>query len=295
MKFDGWRLVAARTAAGAVELWSRHGTDLTSRFPEIAAAAEQLPAGTVIDGEVCVYREGRLDWDQLQHRMGSAARVAEQVRIAPASYVVFDVLALSGTDVRSRPWSERRNLLEGLIGSQLTAAGVPVHPRSRRGRELAAGVQRHRHRRRRREAHNHSLPPGRAGLGQGQTSRDHRGGHRRGHRGSAERPESVVAGRFTRAGQLVIAGRTTALNQRQAAELAASLTPVGADQHPWPPQISGQFRGTPVHLVHVAPVLVAEVSADAARQQSGRWRHPLRFVRVRVDLVPADLPFFLDD
>lgn len=294
MKFDGWRLVAARTAAGAVELWSRHGTDLTSRFPEIAAAAEQLPAGTVIDGEVCVYREGRLDWDQLQHRMGSAARVAEQVRIAPASYVVFDVLALSGTDVRSRPWSERRNLLEGLIGSQLPLQVCPfTRDRDEAGSWLpeysAIGIE---------------------GVVAKRTTTPYRPGERAWvkvkHRettevvigavtGSAERPESVVAGRFTRAGQLVIAGRTTALNQRQAAELAASLTPVGADQHPWPPQISGQFRGTPVHLVHVAPVLVAEVSADAARQQSGRWRHPLRFVRVRVDLVPADLPFFLDD
>ena len=57
LKIDGWRLVLSKTPAGPVELWSRHGCNLTAAFPELAAAAlERLAPGTVVDGEVCVLR-----------------------------------------------------------------------------------------------------------------------------------------------------------------------------------------------------------------------------------------------
>jgi ATP-dependent DNA ligase len=39
LKIDGWRLVLSKTPAGAVELWSRRGRNLTAAFPELAAAA----------------------------------------------------------------------------------------------------------------------------------------------------------------------------------------------------------------------------------------------------------------
>src|SRR5215218_10060030 len=39
LKIDGWRLILSKTPAGAVELWSRHGCNLTTAFPELAAAA----------------------------------------------------------------------------------------------------------------------------------------------------------------------------------------------------------------------------------------------------------------
>ena len=65
LKIDGWRLVLSKTPAGAVELWSRRGRNLTAAFPELAAAAlEHLAPGTVVDGEVCVLRHGQLDWDR---------------------------------------------------------------------------------------------------------------------------------------------------------------------------------------------------------------------------------------
>lgn len=293
LKFDGWRLVASRTAAGLVELWSRHGTDLTSSFPEIAAAAGELPAGTVVDGEVCVYRHGRLDWDQLQLRMGSAARVAAQVRVAPASYVIFDVLAVGGSDLRPLPWSERRAVLEGLAGIR---PPLQVCPATQDRNEAASWLEEYR-------------DVGIEGVVAKSATAPYRPGERAWvkvkHRettevllgavtGSLERPESLVAGRYTSDGQLVIVGRSTALNDHQAAGLAASLTPVAADQHPWPVEIGSQFGGSPVRLLHIAPVLVAEVSADTARQ-SRRFRHPLRFVRLRADLTPADLPRLADE
>ncbi|MEN3269992.1 MAG: hypothetical protein V7646_6886, partial [Pseudonocardia sp.] len=41
-------------------------------------------------------------------------------------------------------------------------------------------------------------------------------------------------------------------------------------------------------LTKVEPLVVAEVTADAA-PQVGQWRHPLRLVRTRADLQPADV------
>jgi len=69
------------------------------------------------------------------------------------------------------------------------------------------------------------------------------------------------------------------------------LVPAGGD-HPWPERIgSGAFGGgrLSVPMVRVQPAAVAEVSADAALT-AGVFRHPLRFVRLRPDLSPADVP-----
>ena len=65
----------------------------------------------------------------------------------------------------------------------------------------------------------------------------------------------------------------------------------GSD-HPWPDRIgAGCFGGgrLSVRLTRVDPTVVVEISADAALQ-AGVFRHPLRYVRVRSDLEPADLP-----
>jgi ATP-dependent DNA ligase len=108
--------------------------------------------------------------------------------------------------------------------------------------------------------------------------------------GPIERPSQLVAGRY-RDGELVVVGRTSPLSPAQSAGLAAVLTPAGAD-HPWPDRIgTGAFGGgkLSVALTRVAPTAVVEVSADAALQ-AGVFRHPLRFVRVRSDLRPEDVP-----
>lgn len=64
------------------------------------------------DGEIVVWRDGRLDWDALGRRGGSPARVAAEVRTSPASFAAFDLLADGALDTRPLPWVERRALLE---------------------------------------------------------------------------------------------------------------------------------------------------------------------------------------
>jgi hypothetical protein len=69
IKWDGYRIAIVRTAAAA-RLWSRRGNDLTSVFPDLAAAAEfHLSPGTVLDGEAVVWSDGRLSFDALQKRL----------------------------------------------------------------------------------------------------------------------------------------------------------------------------------------------------------------------------------
>src|SRR5215217_6950236 len=84
------------------------------------------------------------------------------------------------------------------------------------------------------------------------------------------------------------------LRRSQAIQLSRILTPVPSDQHPWPSRISGQFGGPPVDLVHVDPTCVAEVAVDRALQGK-RWRHPIRLLRLRLDLQAAEVPPTADE
>jgi bifunctional non-homologous end joining protein LigD len=58
VKYDGYRCLAARDAAG-VALWSRRGNDFTTQFPNIAKACGQLPTRTLLDGEIVAIDENR--------------------------------------------------------------------------------------------------------------------------------------------------------------------------------------------------------------------------------------------
>jgi DNA ligase-1 len=115
-KWDGIRAQLIRRA-GAAHLWSRGEELITHRFPEIAAAASRLPDGTVLDGEVLAFREGRpMPFSALQQRIGRQKQVAQLARAVPVVFMSYDVLELDGEDVRPRPLSERRGMLEALLG-----------------------------------------------------------------------------------------------------------------------------------------------------------------------------------
>jgi DNA ligase-1 len=59
-KYDGIRAQLVRRA-GQLWIWSRGEELMTERFPEVVTAlAAGLPDGTVLDGELLVWREGRV-------------------------------------------------------------------------------------------------------------------------------------------------------------------------------------------------------------------------------------------
>ncbi|RSN54007.1 hypothetical protein DMH12_17275 [Streptomyces sp. WAC 04229] len=119
---DGWRC-QIHTATRRV--WSRHGTNPSHQFSDVADAVAGLP-DAVLDGElVAVLTAGSgVAFDRLQTRAGrrGPARGADfTVHVA-----LFDVLAVDDTDWRPRPYTERRTeLLRLLEGSPPTLRAVP--------------------------------------------------------------------------------------------------------------------------------------------------------------------------
>jgi DNA ligase-1 len=126
-KWDGIRAQLVRRA-GAVHLWSRGQELISHRFPEIAAAATNLPEGTVLDGEILGFRHERpLPFSALQQRIGRQKQVAQLVRAVPAVFMTFDILEDCGRDIRALPLSERRGRLERLLaGPGADSSALPI-------------------------------------------------------------------------------------------------------------------------------------------------------------------------
>lgn len=288
IKVDGWRLVINRSRDG-VELRSRHGTDLTSRFPEIAGAAlTALPPGTVVDGEVAVYVDGRFEWGELQRRSASPRR-SEPPR-PPASYVAFDLLALRGQDLRDQAlrtrWADLTTLASGWEPPLQLVMQTDDRSLALEWFDLLRDI-------------------GVEGIVAKAAEGRYRSGSRSGwikiknrHTeygivgavvGPLTRPQAIVVGRYTDGGELVIVGRSTPLGSAISTEIAAAVQAMQSDQHPWPHQISAGYGGGVVDLTHVDPQLVVEVSADTALL-GGRWRHAVRLTRLRQDLTTGQVP-----
>lgn len=123
-KWDGFRAIVFRDGA-EVELGSRTGKSLNRYFPELVAAlAERLPERCVVDGEIVIAREGRLDFDALGERIHPAAsRVRTLAERTPASFVAFDLLALADESLVDLPLTDRRALLT----RALAGVTAPVH------------------------------------------------------------------------------------------------------------------------------------------------------------------------
>ncbi|MCW2853350.1 MAG: dependent ligase [Nocardioides sp.] len=115
VKWDGVRILAD-TRDGQTRMWSRNANDVTPAWPEISAA----PLGDrdlLVDGEVIALNgKGIPDFRVLQDRMHTrnvttARRLSRQV---PATFMVFDVLRLDGSDLTDQPLERRREVLAGL-------------------------------------------------------------------------------------------------------------------------------------------------------------------------------------
>ena len=115
-KWDGIRGQLIRRGGEAL-LWSRGEEPVAHQFPEVIAAAAALPDGTVLDGEVMAWRDGRpLPFAALQQRLGRKQPSARLQREVPVTYCAYDLLEIGGVDWRPRPLRERRARLDSLIG-----------------------------------------------------------------------------------------------------------------------------------------------------------------------------------
>lgn len=241
----------------------------------------------VIDGELVVWRDGRLDFGALASRLAYRGRRRPPGDLPPVSLLAFDVLAAGDIDMRTKPLRDRRAVLEQLAGSwrpplQLTPQTADSAQARRWLEEYAAadvGVE------------------GLVAKGAGQRYlpgqrawvkfriRNTREATVGAVIGPADEPARLILGPVDDAGRLRVAGATHPLSARESAELAAVL--VGADDHPWPAELStrqlGRFSRESVAITRVAPTVVVEVEADTAFEY-GRWRHLTRYRRLRPDL-----------
>ena len=114
-KWDGIRAQLV-SRQGTCWLWSRGEELVTDRFPELDALGKVLPEGTVLDGEIVVWKDGRVQpFAQLQTRIGRRAPSAKFLAQTPVVLLAFDLLEHNGEDVRMRAQADRRALLEGLV------------------------------------------------------------------------------------------------------------------------------------------------------------------------------------
>lgn len=237
-----------------------------------------------INGELVIYRDGRLDFGALQRRIHPSSTHAGRRGVRLATLVVFDVLAVAGQDLRGRPYWARREHLEHLL--RAAVAPLAMMPATR---DLAG-------------AHAWMSEHVAAGI-EGVVVKDVRRGYRPGRTvwekvrthttaeavvggvlGPLDAPEVLLLGRLGPDGRLRVAGRTGPLPLAARAEL-------GARRHPWPERIPssrfGQLPPEPVPYTRADPRLVVEVDADVCWEQD-RWRHATKFRRVRLDLRPDD-------
>src|ERR1700676_3765111 len=123
-KGDGFPALGFRDR-DEIEIQSRDEKPLNRYFPELVETLRpQLPARCVLDGEIVIAKDGRLDFEALQLRLHPAAsRVKLLSQQIPASIVFFDLLAEGNRDLRGEPFPERRHELERLLSS----AAPPIH------------------------------------------------------------------------------------------------------------------------------------------------------------------------
>ena len=124
-KYDGIRAQVVKRA-GQVWIWSRGEELVTERFPEIVALAGALPDGSVLDGEIVVWKDGRVaPFNLLQKRIGRKVLTKKVLADAPVGFIAYDLLERDGVDLRDRPQHERRALLESALGVDATDDDAP--------------------------------------------------------------------------------------------------------------------------------------------------------------------------
>jgi DNA ligase-1 len=124
-KWDGIRSQIIRRQ-GQTFIWTRGEELVTDRFPELAAAAEFLPDGTVLDGEIMPWKEGQpLPFAQLQRRIGRKSLGPKILAEVPVVQVAYDLLEIEGRDVRDQTQAWRRDRMLEVLAQARAAQFVP--------------------------------------------------------------------------------------------------------------------------------------------------------------------------
>jgi ATP-dependent DNA ligase len=307
-KWDGFRCVVFRDG-DEVELGSRNERPLTRYFPELLEPLRaQLPEKCVVDGEIVIATGSGLDFEALLQRIHPAeSRIRLLARETPSSFVAFDLLALGEGDLRTRPFAERRALLE----QALDGVQPPIHlTPATRDRDVA------------REWFDRFEGAGLDGVVAKGVELPYRENERVMLKVKHERTaDCVVAGfRWHKSGGVVgslllglhddsgtlhhvgVASSFTADRRREFVGELAPYRKGALEGHPWAAWASGALEagrmpggasrwnaGRDLSWEPLRPELVAEVAFD--HLQGDRFRHATRFVRWRPDRSPASCTY----
>ena len=123
-KWDGIRAQFIRRGAQSW-LWSRGEDLLNGRFPELDAMHARLPDTCVLDGEIVVWRDGRVQpFAELQKRIGRKTVTKKILAEQPVAFLAYDLLEIEGADIRTWPQWQRRERLEQVVAG---AGAGPLH------------------------------------------------------------------------------------------------------------------------------------------------------------------------
>ena len=113
-KWDGIRAQLVKRE-GRLWIWSRGEELVTERFPELHSLVSGLPDGTVIDGEIVVWKDAVQPFALLQQRIGRKTLSKKVLEDAPVAVLAYDLLEHEGDDWRNHTQAERRAQLEQVI------------------------------------------------------------------------------------------------------------------------------------------------------------------------------------
>jgi len=310
-KWDGFRALIFRDR-DEVLIQSRDEKPLNRYFPELLDPIRtQLPDRCVLDGEIVIAQNGRLDFDALQLRLHPAAsRVKLLSQQTPASIVFFDLLSEDDRDLRGEPFGQRRRALEAILSS----AAAPIHltPATKDtsvaqdwfARFEGAGLD--------------GVMAKPISLGYESDKRvmfkvKHErdcdcvvAGFRWHKQGDGTAVGSLLLGLFDGAGALQHVGVCASFTQEKRRELVDFLAPYRENalaHHPWkawagessgqtqrmPGGMSRWSQGKDLSWEPVRPELVVEVAYE--HMQGPRFRHMAQFRRWRPDKKPEDCTY----
>ncbi|MFJ7624990.1 ATP-dependent DNA ligase [Streptomyces sp. NPDC097595] len=302
-KWDGFRAIVHRDGDEVV-IGSRTGKPLTRYFPELVTAVrDNLPERCVVDGEIVVAHEGRLDFDRLSERIHPAeSRVRLLAEQTPAALIAFDLLALGDESLLDTPQADRRTVLE----AALAKASAPVYLAPSTTDPARAG-----------EWFEEYEGAGLDGVVAKPLDAPYRPDVRAMYKIKHERTaDCVVAGyRFHKSGPVVGSlllglyddsgalqhvGVCAAFPMKRRAELVTELEPLltDADDHPWrawaeaEAHLGARLPGAPsrwsgkkdMSWVPLRPERVCEVAYD--HMEGDRFRHTAQWRRWRPDRTP---------
>ncbi|UYL07992.1 ATP-dependent DNA ligase [Bdellovibrio sp. SKB1291214] len=126
-KYDGIRAQVIRRES-QTWIWSRGEEDITATFPELAEIFSDLPEGSVIDGEILVFKDERISsFQALQRRLGRKKVSAQMLKEFPAGFMGYDCLEINGQDIRQETLRERKKSLGKLL-SKIKSSQVRISP-----------------------------------------------------------------------------------------------------------------------------------------------------------------------